>query len=293
MADEVIDVLRPRVGGIYFDGTLGGGGHTQLILNSGGRVIATDKDSSAIEYAGKNLTGQYKLVKSDFKDFARVLDECGIDKIDGALLDLGVSSYQIDTPEKGFSYRFDGPLDMRMDGDAKKTAYDIINKYKEQDLVKIFFDYGEEKFARKIAGRIIERRKDKPIATTSELAELIRTSVPFNPKDGHPAKRVFQAVRIEVNGELEDLGATVEGLTKRLKTGGRLAVITFHSLEDRIVKNTFQRLAAGCLCDKSIPICVCGHTPSVKNLGKRKAGTAELKINARAASATLRAAEKI
>ena len=295
MLNEVISALRPKPGGIYFDGTLGGGGHSEAILKAGATLIATDKDDSALSAAGKRLqkySGLYKIVKSDFKDFENVLRECNIDKLDGVLLDLGISSYQIDTAEVGFSYRLDGPLDMRMDRSGGITAYDVINGYSEKELVKIFFEYGEERFSRKIAGRIISRRKGAPIVSTLELANLIKSCVPYNPKDGHPAKRIFQAVRIEVNDELSGLSEAIEGLIARLKHGGRMVVISFHSLEDRLVKNAFRRLATDCLCDKSIPICVCEHKASVKIIGKQKASKEELEQNSRAKSATVRTAEK-
>ena len=299
MLKEVLDALEPKAGGIYFDGTLGGGGHSAGIMDTGASLIATDRDDSALAFASKRFeaeqkyNGLYKLVKSDFKDYNTVLNSVKIDKVDGVVLDLGVSSYQIDTVETGFSYRIDGPLDMRMDRSGGRTAYDIINDYSEKELVKIFFEYGEERFSRKIAAKIINSRKVSPIKSTLELAELIKSCVPYNFKDGHPAKRIFQAVRIEVNGELDRLSEAIEGLVGRLKTGGRIAVISFHSLEDRITKNILRKLATNCLCDKSLPVCVCGHKASVKLLGKYKAGKEELERNSRAKSATLRVAEKV
>ncbi|MCL2370269.1 MAG: 16S rRNA (cytosine(1402)-N(4))-methyltransferase RsmH [Firmicutes bacterium] len=299
MLKEVLDALEPKAGGIYFDGTLGGGGHSAGIMDAGASLIATDRDDSALEFAGKRFEAEkrynelYRLVKSDFKDYSAVLDGAKIDKVDGVVLDLGVSSYQIDTVETGFSYRIDGPLDMRMDRSGGRTAYDVINGYSEKELVKIFFEYGEERFSRKIAAKIINSRKVSPIKSTLELAELIKSCVPYNFKDGHPAKRVFQAVRIEVNGELDRLSEAIEGLIGRLKIGGRIVVISFHSLEDRITKNILRKLATDCLCDKSLPICVCGHKASVKLLGKYKAGNEELERNSRAKSATLRIAEKV
>lgn len=292
-----IDALDVRADGVYFDGTLGGGGHSFEILRRGGRLVATDRDDEAIAYADKRFadagfTGRYTLVKSNFKDAAEQLDFMGIPALDGAILDLGVSSHQLDDRTRGFSYMGDERLDMRMDRSQKLTAEDVVNSYDEDELIKILFGYGEERFARRIAHAIAETRKQRRIETTGQLAELVKRNLPYQ-KGGHPAKRTFQAIRIEVNGELDGLGDAVEGLIDRLKSGARLAVITFHSLEDRIVKQRFKQLATGCICDKSLPMCVCGHRETVKLLKKIKPDEAETSENPRAKSATLRIAEKL
>lgn len=296
--DECMEALSVKKGGVYFDGTLGGGGHSEGILLRGGTLIATDRDSEAIEEAknrflSKNLGG-FTLVKSNFKQAAEIFDELRIDKIDGALLDLGISSHQIDEPKRGFSYRFDGELDMRMDGEEGIKALDVVNDYSEDELSEIFFKYGEERFARKIAAGIVKARREKQITTTLELVEIIKKSTPeFYHHQGHPAKKTFQALRIEVNGELDGLDEAINVLADRLKSGARLAVITFHSLEDRIVKQAFKLLCTDCICDKSLPVCVCGHKATAKNIGKYKASKAELDNNSRSSSATLRVIEKL
>ena len=298
MLDEVLDALAVKDGGIYLDGTLGGGGHSEAILRNGGKLIALDRDDDAIKqstnrFESAKLSG-YTIVKSNFKDALNALDGLGIDKIDGALLDLGISSHQIDEAERGFSYRFDGKLDMRMDTSARFSAYDVVNEYDEDELVKILFTYGEEKFAKKIVSAIIKERKVKPINSTLELAEIVKKATPeFYHRQGHPAKKTFQAIRIEVNGELDGLDKAVENLASRLNSGGRLAVITFHSLEDRIIKQAFRLMCTDCICDKSIPICVCGHKAIAKNLGKVRPSKEELVNNSRSASATLRIIEKL
>ncbi len=296
--DECMDALSVKEGGTYFDGTLGGGGHSEGILLRKGKLIATDRDSEAIaeatkRFEEKGLAG-YTLVKSNFKRVGEVLDELGIDKIDGALLDLGISSHQIDEPSRGFSYRFDGELDMRMDSSEGIKALDIVNDYSEKELVEILFKYGEERFARSIASGIVKARKVKRINTTLELVEIIKKSTPdFYQRQGHPAKKTFQALRIEVNGELDGLSEALETLAGRLKSGARLAVITFHSLEDRIVKQTFKLLCTDCICDKKSPICVCGHKATAKLIGKYKASKQELENNSRSNSATLRVIEML
>ncbi len=298
MLNEVLEILDVKEDGLYFDGTLGGGGHSLGIMRNGGRVIATDLDGDAIAYAGKlfdeeGYEGRYKLVRTNFKNFAEVLDDDGIDKIDGALLDLGVSSHQFDEPSRGFSYRYDAPLDMRMDNRGGMTAYDVVNGYSPEELLKILYEYGEEPFARRIVSGIVRRRETDSIKTTGELAEIIENSVPHR-KGGHPAKQTFQALRIEVNGELDGLGEAVEGIIRRLKSGGRLCVITFHSLEDKIVKRTMKTMATDCLCDKSLPICVCGHKAEIKIIKtNKKASEEERNSNSRSKSASLRAAEKL
>ena len=296
--DECMQALEVQEGGIYFDGTLGGGGHSEGILLRGGTLVATDRDSEAIaeakkRFEAKSLSG-YTLVKSNFKRVGEVLDELGIDRIDGALLDLGISSHQIDEPNRGFSYRFDGELDMRMDSEDGIKALDVVNDYSEEEISDILFKYGEERFARKIASAIVKARKVKKITTTLELVEIIKKSTPdFYHRQGHPAKKTFQALRIEVNGELEGLSEAIETLASRLKSGARLAVITFHSLEDRIVKQTFKLLCTDCICDKSLPICVCGHKATAKDVGKYKASKQELELNSRSNSATLRVIEML
>ncbi|MFR1565807.1 MAG: 16S rRNA (cytosine(1402)-N(4))-methyltransferase RsmH [Christensenellales bacterium] len=296
--DECMRALNVVSGGVYLDGTLGGGGHSEGILLRGGRLIALDRDADAIaesekRFKSKSLQG-YTLVKSNFKNAAEALDSLKVDKLDGALLDLGISSHQIDAPERGFSYRFDGKLDMRMDKDAPLTAYDVINGYPEDKLCGILFDYGEERFAKRIASAIVRQRQIKLIETTLQLSEIVKASTPeFYHRQGHPAKKTFQAVRIEVNGELSGLGEALESIADRLKSGGRLAVITFHSLEDRIVKQCFRTMCTDCICDKSLPVCVCGHKATAKQIGKVRPTNKEVESNPRAASATLRIIEKL
>jgi len=298
MLEECLSALDVRKGGIYLDGTLGGGGHSSEILKRGGTLIALDRDNEAIAESKKRfeiekLSG-YTIVKSNFHDAAKVLDDLGVDGIDGALLDLGISSHQIDDPERGFSYRFDGKLDMRMDNDGGITAYDVVNEYSEDELVKILFGYGEERFAKKIASAIVRERKIQPIRTTTELAELVKKSTPeFYHRQGHPAKKTFQAIRIEVNGELDGLSEALENIAAKIKSGGRFAVLTFHSLEDRIVKQAFRLMCTDCICDKSLPVCVCGHKATAKPIGKFKPTQKETNENSRAASATLRVIEKL
>lgn len=298
MLEECLNALDVRKGGIYLDGTLGGGGHSSEILRRGGTLIALDRDNDAIaesktRFEKENLSG-FTIVKSNFHDAAKVLDELGVKEIDGALLDLGISSHQIDDPERGFSYRFDGKLDMRMDGDSGITAYDVVNEYSEDELVKILFEYGEERFAKKIAGAIVRERKKQPIRTTLELADLIKASTPeFYHRQGHPAKKTFQAIRIEVNGELDGLSEALDDIAAKIKSGGRFAVLTFHSLEDRIVKQAFRLMCTDCICDKNLPVCVCGHKATAKSIGKFKPTQKETNENSRAASATLRVIEKL
>lgn len=298
MLEECLSALNIRKGGIYLDGTLGGGGHSSEILKRGGTLIALDRDNEAIAESKKRFEDEklsgYTIVKSNFHDAAKVLDDLGVDGIDGALLDLGISSHQIDDPERGFSYRFDGKLDMRMDNDGGITAYDVVNEYSEDELVKILFGYGEERFAKKIASAIVRERKNQPIRTTTELAELVKKSTPeFYHRQGHPAKKTFQAIRIEVNGELDGLSEALESIAAKIKSGGRFAVLTFHSLEDRIVKQAFRLMCTDCICDKSLPVCICGHKATAKPIGKFKPTQKETNENSRAASATLRVIEKL
>lgn len=301
MVNEVVDALNINPNGIYVDCTLGGGGHSlaigQRLDEFNGRMICIDRDDDAIIAAAETLyplrCGR-SLCQDNFYDLDEVLDGLHIKKVDGILFDLGVSSHQIDTPERGFSYMHDARLDMRMDREQKFTARDVINDYDEERLIKIFHDYGEERFSKRIAAAICRARKISPIETTGELVKLIEQTVPRTKNSGHPAKRVFQAVRIEVNGELEILESSIRKAVDRLKVGGRIAVITFHSLEDRIIKETFKSLAQGCICPKNFPVCVCNHKPEIKIIGRAKTPSAEeIEANSRAKSAKLRVAEKI
>ena len=300
MVDEVINLLAINPDGIYVDCTAGGGGHSYKIgerLNANGLIIGIDRDLDAINAAREKLSSlscKVELVHENFSALGKVLDDLSIDKVDGVLFDLGVSSHQIDTAERGFSYMKDSALDMRMDRTENFSAYDVINGYDEDTLKKIFREYGEEKFSGRIARRIVEIRKIAPIRTTGELVKIIESVTPKISSGGHPAKRIFQAVRIEVNGELKILSDALKVAVNRLKIGGRIAVITFHSLEDRIVKNTFNDMAKDCICPKNFPVCVCNHRAEIKLLGKALSATGEeTEKNSRAKSAKLRAAEKI
>ncbi len=303
MFDECMDGLNIKNGGLYFDGTLGGGGHSHGILSRcapDGKLVATDLDDYAIQRATERLSefdGRFTLVKDNFKNFAQVKENLGIDAFDGILLDLGVSSFQLDDRARGFSYMAtDVKLDMRMGKDNPLTAETIVNEYSERELKRILTVYGEERFASLIAKNIVESRKVKRIETTGQLIEIIEKSIPKKfQKDGHPAKRTFQAIRIEVNGELDGLYETVLTMARSLKSGGRIAILTFHSLEDRIVKNAFKELECDCICDKSLPVCVCGKKKEVNIITKHPitASEKELEINGRARSAKLRIAEKV
>ena len=300
MAEEVLKVLEVKQDGVYLDCTLGGGGHSRRIgslLSRKGFLIGIDRDDDALNAAKKNLSDlscRVELVHGNFSELEKILSDLGVEKIDGAVFDLGVSSHQIDTAERGFSYMHDSKLDMRMDRRQNLTAFEVVNSYAEEKLAKIFHDYGEERFSKKIANVICESRKNFPIETTGELVKLIEKNVPRTKNGGHPAKRIFQAIRIEVNNELEILNSSVTAAVKKLNLGGRIAVITFHSLEDRLIKNTFKNLAQGCICPKNFPVCVCGHKPEIKILGKAITATAEeIYNNPRSKSAKLRAAEKI
>ncbi|MBR1728575.1 MAG: 16S rRNA (cytosine(1402)-N(4))-methyltransferase RsmH [Selenomonadaceae bacterium] len=300
MADEVVDNLITDRSGVYVDCTLGGGGHSLKIsqqLNDNALIIGIDQDIEAINAAKIRLNDvkcQVKIIHNNFSQINEILDECNIDKVDGILFDLGVSSHQIDTAERGFSYMQNAPLDMRMDTSKNFTAYNVVNEYAEENLYKIFHEYGEERFSNRIVKAIVNARKIKPIETTGELVKIIENVVPFNKKSGHPAKRIFQAIRIEVNNELEILNEAINSAVDHLKIGGRIAVITFHSLEDRIIKNTFKTLATDCICPKNFPVCVCNHKATIKILGKVATATEEeIKKNSRAKSAKIRIAEKI
>ena len=303
LLNECIQALCIKPDGIYLDGTMGGGGHSYEIakrLTAGGKLVAVDKDGDAHEAAKKrlrNFSDRIIFVRDDFKNACAVLDELGIDRLDGVLLDLGVSSYQLDNAERGFSYMQDAPLDMRMDRGQKLSAYEVVNGYSVNELTAIFRDYGEEKLARKIAEKIAEARQKAPVATTGELAKIVEQAYPAATrwKFGHPAKRVFQAVRIEVNGELADLEEAVTALARRLKPQGRMAVITFHSLEDRAVKNAFRQLSLSCTCPPDFPVCVCGKVQEVKLINAKPitADADELRDNPRAESAKLRVIERM
>lgn len=302
MLDECMQALDLKNDGTYFDGTLGGAGHSYEILKrtKNSELIATDLDVCAINAAEKKLEsfkGRFKLVHDNFKNFLEILKELNVDKIDGALLDLGVSSYQLDERSRGFSYMSeDVRLDMRMNNEASLSAYDVVNGYDEKRLKDILFLYGEERFASNIAKNIVKEREKSPITTTGDLIRLIEKSIPAKfKKDGHPAKRTFQAIRIEVNGELSGLNEAIHDIASKLKKGGRFAVITFHSLEDRIVKHAFSDLATGCTCDRNIPVCICGRTQQAKLVNKKPiiASEEEIKNNSRSKSAKLRVIEKL
>ncbi|MBQ0017475.1 MAG: 16S rRNA (cytosine(1402)-N(4))-methyltransferase RsmH [Clostridiales bacterium] len=302
MLDEVLDGLNIKSDGIYFDGTLGGAGHSSEILKriKSGKLIGCDKDMEAINVASerlKKISGNFLTVHDDFKNYKEILKKLEIEKVDGILLDLGVSSYQLDNETRGFSYRFDAPLDMRMNREDRLTAKDVVNTYSQQELERVLFDYGEEPFTKPIVKNIIKHREIKPIETTLELVEIIKEVLPNKVlrEKGHPAKRVFQAIRIEVNGELKNLENVIYDMIESLKSGGRIAIITFHSLEDRIVKNAFKLCSTDCICDKNIPVCVCNHKATVKLVNKKpiEPSKSEQEINTRSQSAKLRICEKL
>ncbi|MBR4874534.1 MAG: 16S rRNA (cytosine(1402)-N(4))-methyltransferase RsmH [Clostridia bacterium] len=301
LLNETIEGLNIKSDGIYVDGTLGGGGHTREILSriENGKVIGFDRDTDAISVCRERLSAfgdKITFVNRNFNDIKNVLDELGISKIDGAVLDLGVSSYQLDCAERGFSYNHDAPLDMRMDQNATFSAYNIVNEYDEEELFRIISEYGEDRWAKRIAEFIVAEREEKPIETTGELVTIIKKAVPKGARiDGpHPAKRTFQAIRIEVNAELSGLTQAAEDFISCLNPGGRLCIITFHSLEDRIIKNAFQKAAKGCECPPELPVCVCGKKPSGKVITRKAIapGEIELSENPRARSAHLRIFEK-
>ena len=298
---ESVDVLSVQSGGVYVDGTMGGGGHSSEILSRGaGKLIGIDQDCEAICASQKRLEcfgDKLIAVNRNFSEIKDILEDLGIGEIDGAVLDLGVSSYQLDNAERGFSYMHNAPLDMRMNQSSQLNAYEVINEYTESELTRIFYEYGEEKWSKRIARFIIDRRSKAKIETTGELADIVKAAIPQKARQngGHPAKRVFQAVRIEVNGELKILQKAIEDFVDVLKPGGVLSIITFHSLEDRIVKQTFARLAEGCTCPKSFPVCVCGIKPQVKLVMRKPVlpSQEELSENSRSKSAKLRAAIKL
>ena len=299
---ETIDGLKIKPDGIYVDGTLGGGGHASEVarrLSDKGSIIGIDQDAAAIEAAGvrlKDFGEKVTIVRSNYCDMKSQLGKLGIDKVDGIVLDLGVSSYQLDTAERGFSYREDAPLDMRMDRRQKMTARDIVNDYEERELYRVIRDYGEDKFAKNIAKHIVAARQKAPIETTGQLTEIIRASIPmkFQKKSGHPAKRTFQAIRIELNQELEVLKNSLDAMIDLLNPGGRLCIITFHSLEDRIVKSAFRKNENPCTCPSDFPVCVCGKISKGSIITRKPIlpSKEEMEENSRAKSAKLRIFER-
>jgi len=299
MVSEVLSLLEPSRGGVFVDGTLGGGGHAEAVLSAmpeSGRLFGIDRDDEALMAAGARLSrfgDRFTAIKGNFFNMKELLSARGVFRADGILLDLGVSSHQLDARERGFSYKAEAPLDMRMDQSAPLSAKIVVNEWSEAELRRIFWEYGEEKFSGKIAARIVERRKEKPIETTTELAELIKGAIPakFRNEPQHPARRCFQAIRIAVNGELDGLSDAIVSAHDLLNPGGRLAILTFHSLEDRIVKNAFRTFENPCTCPKSAPVCICGKKPTAKVLTRHPlvASEQEQKENSRATSAKLRA----
>lgn len=302
LLDETIKGLNIKPDGIYVDGTLGGGGHAYEVcrrLNNKGSFIGIDQDAAAIEAAGIRLSDfgeRVTIIRSNYCDMKSRLHEKGIDKVDGIVLDLGVSSYQLDTADRGFSYREDAPLDMRMDQRSEMTARDIVNDYSEMDLYRVIRDYGEDKFAKNIARHIVRERAKRPIETTGELTEVIRHAIPmkFQKKTGHPAKRTFQAIRIELNRELDVLRDSLDDMIDMLNPGGRLCIITFHSLEDRIVKSAFKKNENPCTCPSDFPVCVCGKVSKGRVITRKPIlpSEEEMEVNSRSKSAKLRIFER-
>lgn len=301
MVDEVLAGLDIKKDGVYFDGTCGGGGHSYAILSSDPtvRLIATDKDGDAIREASARLAPfgkRFQLFRSDFKEYERVLAEAGVERLDGYLLDLGISSHQIDARERGFAYMAEeAPLDMRMDDRASLTAEIVVNEYPAERLLTILREYGEESFATSIVRNIVREREKGRIETCGALRRIVEESVPAYYRYNACARKTFQAIRIEVNGELDGLKECVEGLTRRLKKGGRACILTFHSLEDRIVKNVFRSMSEGCTCPKSFPVCVCGKKEEIELVNRKPitASEEEQKSNSRSTSAKLRIARKL
>lgn len=302
LLNECIEALDIKENGIYVDCTLGGAGHSSHILknlSTDGMLIGIDQDNDALSAAKERLKnfGNVKYVHNNFYNIDTILNELGIEKVDGILADLGVSSYQLDEASRGFSYMQDAPLDMRMNRDNDFSAYEIVNNYSEENLYKIIKDYGEERFAKRIANFIVNKRSEKPIETTLELVDVIKAAIPakMRREGPHPAKRTFQAIRIEVNSELKILNKTIEDGVNRLKKGGRMAIITFHSLEDRIVKLKFRELENPCACPKEFPICICGKSPVVNVISKKGIAPTdeEIEVNPRSRSAKLRIIEKL
>ena len=303
LLDECIEALNIKPDGIYVDGTAGGGGHSLEIvkrLTEGGRLIAIDRDDAAIAAATERLkdyADRVTFVRNNFSSVKEVCEMLGIERIDGILMDLGVSSYQLDTPERGFTHNTDAPLDMRMDRRNDLDAHTVVNTYSAEALKKLIYTYGEERFAPRIASAIVARREKEEIKTTGQLVDIIKSAIPASAREGghHPAKRTFQAIRIEVNGELDAIEPAIRDATSILSPKGRIAIITFHSLEDRIVKQTYADLASGCNCPKSLPVCVCGRKPTVSVLTRKPIlpSDAEVEGNPRSRSAKLRVAEKL
>lgn len=303
LLEETIDNLNIKLDGIYVDGTLGGAGHSEQIvkmLGEGGRLIGIDQDEDAIAAASKRLEpygDKVTIVRDNYQNFRRILDELNIQKVDGILLDLGVSSYQLDNADRGFTYRVDAPLDMRMDNRQTKTAKDIVNDYSEAELFRILKDYGEERYAKSIAYHICKYRENKVIETTEELNDIIRGSIPAKARNGqgHPSKQTFQAIRIELNRELDVLRDSIDGMIASLNPGGRLCIITFHSLEDRIVKLAFRKNENPCICPPNFPVCTCGRKPLGKVITRKPIipGERELEENSRSKSSKLRVFEAI
>lgn len=301
LRQEVLEGLNIKPDGIYVDGTLGGGGHSEGILSilTSGRLIANDLDLDAINYAKTRLSSyldKITFIHDDYKNILNNLSDLGIDKVDGILLDLGVSSYQIDNSERGFSYINDAKLDMRMNQEQALSAYEVVNTYSESALSKIIFEYGEERYARFIAKKIVTMRQQQPIESTLQLSNLVASCYPSKErfKFGNPAKRTFQAIRIEVNKELENLESFISECAMRLKVGGRMCVISFHSLEDRMVKRAFVELEKDCICDKKLPVCVCNKRKEIEIITKKPiSGSIEADKNKRAESAKLRIVERI
>ena len=302
LLNECIEALNIKEDGIYVDGTLGGAGHSSEIikkLSENGRLIGIDQDTDALK-AAKNKLKEYNnvtFVHSNFYNIYSILKDLDIEGVDGILMDLGVSSYQLDNGERGFSYMQDAPLDMRMNRENDLSAYEVVNSYSEEELFRVIKEYGEEKFAKRIANFIVNRRKEKNIESTLELVDIIKAAIPAKARrEGpHPAKRTFQAIRIEVNKELAIIENTIRDGVEKLNVGGRMAIITFHSLEDRIVKTVYKDLANPCTCPSSFPICVCNKKPSVKLITRKpiEASEEELEYNPRSRSAKLRVIEKI
>lgn len=302
LLEETVNGLAIKPDGIYVDATLGGGGHSYQVcsrLGSTGRLIGIDQDAAAIEAAGSRLEcfgERVTIIRSNYCDMKQKLHTIGVEKVDGIILDLGVSSYQLDTADRGFSYRADAPLDMRMDQRQQTTAKDIVNCYSEAELYRVIRDYGEDKFAKNIAKHIVMERERKPIETTGQLNEIIRRAIPmkFQKTGGHPSKRTFQAVRIELNRELEVLRESLDDMIGMLNPGGRICIITFHSLEDRIVKSVFRKNENPCTCPSHFPVCVCGNKSKGKVITRKPIlpGEAELEYNSRSKSAKLRIFER-
>ena len=302
LLEETIDGLAVKPDGIYVDATLGGGGHAFEVcsrLNGNGRFIGIDQDAAAIEAAGERLKDfgeKVTIIRSNYRELKSVLRSIGVEKVDGIVLDLGVSSYQLDTAERGFTYRENAPLDMRMDQRNEKTAADIVNEYSEMELYRIIRDYGEDRFAKNIAKHIVKARQEKRIETTDELVEIIKAAIParVRAEGGHPAKRTFQAIRIELNHELEVLDESIDTMVDLLNPGGRLSIITFHSLEDRIVKTRFKTCENPCICPPDFPVCVCGRKSRGKVITRKPIVPSgqELEENTRSKSSKLRVFER-